>query len=134
MSLFLMNAQTDLHPTTWINLVTTNKRLRNIIRYNPPFSKSLATNIEKKFLKLICEEFKHSIFYKWYNKNNIKISYCCVNNIGNIISANNRSMQSGKEGTPPVSCNCRIRERCSLNSNCRVRSVVYHFVVLDSKY
>ena len=58
------------------------KRTRKIIWYNPPFSKNVDTNIDKTFLKLIDKHFpKRSQLHKIFNRNTIKVSYSCVDNV-----------------------------------------------------
>ena len=50
-------------------------RKRDIIWYNPPYTKSVATNIEKKFLTIVRKEYgiKHTLS-KILNKNTLKLS------------------------------------------------------------
>ena len=57
-------------------------RSRNIIWCNPPFSRNVKTNIGKHFFKLLKKYFrKNHKYHKIFNKNNIKINYCCMDNI-----------------------------------------------------
>ena len=54
-------------------------RKRNIIWFNPPYTKSVETNIGRTFLNLVKKHFPQSHkYYKLFNKNNIKVSYCCI--------------------------------------------------------
>ena len=54
----------------------TKNRKRNIIWFNPPYSKNVKTDISKDFINLIEKHFpKHSTLAKIFNKNNLKISY-----------------------------------------------------------
>jgi len=57
-------------------------RRRNIIWFNPPFSKHVATNIGRQFLKIITKVFhsKHPL-QKIFNRNTLKLSYSCMPNI-----------------------------------------------------
>ena len=49
-------------------------RSRNIIWYNPPFSKNVKTNVRKHFFKLLKKHFgKNHKYQKIFNKNNIKL-------------------------------------------------------------
>ena len=57
-------------------------RSRNIIWCNPPFSRNVKTNIGKHFFKLLKKHFgKNHKYHEIFNKNNIKINYCCMDNI-----------------------------------------------------
>jgi len=51
---------------------------RNIIWFNPPFSKNVSTNVARKFLALIKHFSKSNHLKKLFNKNNIKVSYSCT--------------------------------------------------------
>ena len=54
-------------------------RKRNVIWFNPPYSRSVATNVGKTFLNLLEKHFpKHHKFRKIFNRNNVKISYSCM--------------------------------------------------------
>jgi hypothetical protein len=57
-------------------------RQRKIIWFNPPFSKSVNTNIGWEFLSLIDKHFplQHKL-HKIFNRNTVKISYSCMNNV-----------------------------------------------------
>ena len=67
----------------------TNKnknRSRNIIWFNPPYSQNVETNVAKSFLCLIDKHFpKSHKLHKIFNRNNLKVSYSCTTNMGNII-------------------------------------------------
>ena len=69
---------------------STRKQRRRIVWYNPPYRKSVATNIGQEFFKLLQLHFPmqhplHSIF----NRNTVKLSYSCSTNIDNILKARN---------------------------------------------
>ena len=58
--------------TQSLNSTRTN-RCRNIIWYNPPFSKNVATNVGRTFLKILDEEFpENHVFHKIFNRNTVK--------------------------------------------------------------
>ena len=51
-------------------------RQRNIIWFNPPFSKNVSTNIGRDFLSLIDKHFPpHHKLHKIFNRNAVKVSY-----------------------------------------------------------
>ena len=64
---------------------------RKMIWLNPPFSKSVKTNLGKVFFKLLKRHFpKHHKMSKIFNKDIVKLSYSCCINISSKISSNNR--------------------------------------------
>jgi 16S rRNA G966 N2-methylase RsmD len=66
-------------------------RSRNIIWYNPPYSKNVKTKVAENFLRLIDKHFpKSSILHKIFDRNSVKFSYSCMNNIKASISNHNR--------------------------------------------
>ena len=75
-------------PDTWIQPTSSQRRRqRNIIWYNPPYSKNVRTNIRREFLKLIDKHFPHvNKLHKIFNRNTIKVSYSSMENIRSAIS------------------------------------------------
>ena len=72
---------------------TRRNRHRNIIWYNPPFSKNVATNVGRTFLKILDEEFpENHVFHKIFNRNTVKISYSCMPNLKQKIEGRNKSI------------------------------------------
>ena len=69
---------------------TTKQRKRNIIWFNPRFSKNVATKIGRYFLNLIDKHLPpdHK-FNKIFNRNNIKVSYSRMPNIKSTIKSHN---------------------------------------------
>ena len=87
------------------------QRGRNVILYNPPYSKNVKTNIGGSFLRLIRKHFpKGSALGKLFNKNNVKISYSCTTNMASLIKKHNTTML--KPAEPPAQCNCRVKTSC----------------------
>ena len=65
---------------------TKRNRLCKLIWFNPPFCQNVKTNIGKTFLKLVKQRFpKHHKLSKIFNKNTLKLSYCCMKNNSCII-------------------------------------------------
>ena len=110
------------------------KRQRNIIWFNPPFSKNVQTNIGKEFLNLIkkCFPPNHKL-RKLFNRNNLKLSYSCSPNIKQIIDGHNKTIlrqnTQPEESTTNKSCNCREPSKCPLKGECLVKDVVYQATV-----
>ena len=76
---------------------TTNKKQKNrkqkIIWFNPPFSKSVKSNIGRIFLRLLPKHFPwNHTMHKIFNRNTVKVSYSCLRNISSIISPHNLSI------------------------------------------
>lgn len=76
------------------------KRQRNIIWFNPTFSKNVQTNIGREFLNLIenCFPPNHKL-RKLFNKNNLELSYSCSPNIKQIIDGHNKT--NLRQNMPP---------------------------------
>ena len=67
-----------------------NNRNRKKIWFNPTFSKQVSTNIAKRFLNLRDQHFpKQHRLYKIFNRNNVKVSYSCTENMSSFISSHN---------------------------------------------
>ena len=95
------------------------KRKRNIIWFNPPYSKSVKTNIGRIFIKLISKHFPpNHKFVKIFNKNTIKLSYSCMPNIRSKINSHNKKILQPKPPEPHKLCNCLVKEDCPLNGLC----------------
>ena len=104
------------HPLNHTTTQTRNRR-RNIIWYNPPFSKNVSTNIGQTFLNIIDDEFPagHPL-HKIFNRNTVKISYSCMPNIKQTIDGHNKTKLSQTATTSEEStCNCRNKEECPMS-------------------
>jgi len=85
-------------------------------------------NKQKVFLKLISKYFpKGSALHKIFNKNTVKLSYCCLPNMAAIVSGHNKKQLTCR--TPSVGCNCRNPAACPLNGACQEASIVYEVEV-----
>ena len=104
-------------------------RKRKILWLNPPFNSAVTTNIGKEFFRLLQKHFpSHHRLHKICNKNNVKLSYCCMPNIKSIITGhNNKLLHTAKNPNRAAveRCNCRSPDNCPLDGNCCVSSVVY---------
>ena len=102
-------------------------RKRNIIWFNPPYSKNVKTNVAQKFLRLIDKHFpKTSKLHKIFNRNTVKVSYSCMPNVKSTISShNNRVLKKNNVATTNITCNCRDKIHCPLEGKCLTKSVVY---------
>ena len=70
-------------------------RSRSTIWFYPPFSKVVPTNIAKIFLGLINRYFQKSHrLYKIFNRNTVKVSYSCMQNMSKIYKVHNNKITS----------------------------------------
>ena len=102
-------------------------RKRIMIWFNPPYSKSLKTNIGKYFFRLLSKHFPpgHKL-YKIFNKNTLKVSYSCMPNLKAKIDGHNKKIL---ENTPPPItklCNCLKKENCPMRGACLTENVLYY--------
>ena len=100
-------------------------RQRKIAWFNPPYSSTVSTNIGKKFFTLIdtCFPPGHKL-RKVINRNTVKLSYSCMPNLKQTISAHNKSVlkttnATSTVSTQPKSCNCWPNTVCPLDGNCQ---------------
>ena len=101
-------------------------RSRNIIWFNPPYSRNVKTNIGNAFLKIIKKHFKKDHkYYKIFNKNNIKLSYSCTTNIDNIIKGHNKKILRSDVKQQQRPCNCRRKDECPMNGDCLATNIIY---------
>ena len=102
-------------------------RKRNIIWYNPPYNKCVSTNIGRVFLNLLDNHFhKEHKLNKIFNRNSVKVSYCCTRDIEHIIKNHNRKItESYIEKSAETSCNCKEKNKCPLEGNCLIKDIVY---------
>ena len=64
----------------------------NIIWFNPPFSSNVETNVARKFLKLVKKLLSKYRYCKIFNKNNIKLSYSCMDNMEKLVKKQNNNL------------------------------------------
>ena len=63
----------------------------NIIWFNPPFNKNVSTNVAKRFLNLLDQHFpKSKKLHAIFNKNTVKVSYSCTQNMSSMIKSHNK--------------------------------------------
>ena len=96
-------------------------RKRNIIRFNPPYSKNVVTKVGHYFLKLLYHKL-HKIF----KRNTVKASYTCTKDIKSIINCHNKNVLHQNRPCPNErKSNCKRKELCPLNGNCQAENIVY---------
>ena len=71
--------------------------------------------------------FQNHRYNKIFNKNNIKVSYSCTDNLQTIIKKHNRKiLETSKTPSTENNCNRREKNHCPLKNNCLTSSVVYN--------
>jgi predicted GIY-YIG superfamily endonuclease len=112
-----------------------NNRKRNIIWFNPPFSKNVETKIGNRFLKLVDKHFpnEHKL-HKIFNRNNVKVSYSCTKNMKAVINSHNSQILNNIETNQGMrTCNCLRKNQCPLNGNCLISNSIYEATVTSDK-
>ena len=111
---------------------TRRNRPRNILWYNPPYSRNVKTNVGKCFLSLTDQYFpKLNPLHKIFNRNTLKLSYSCMSNMRSIISNHNKA-HIKSDPTNHSSCNCRNQSACPMDRNCNDRNLIYQAAVTTS--
>jgi len=97
-------------------------------------SKNVQTNVAKTFLNLIKKHLapNHNL-QTVFNKNNAKVSYSCMPNIGSIINNHSKKILINNNMTPQDGCDCSENDQCPLDNNFLINSVVYKANVTTDK-
>ena len=115
------------HPNN--SSINRNRRNRNITWFNPPYSDNVGTNVGRRFLSLIEQCFPpENSLHKIFNRNTLKLSYSCMPNMKQKISAHNKAILKSEPNPEPNRCNCRTQP-CPLDGNCLAASLVYQATV-----
>ena len=67
--------------------------------------------------------------HKILNRNTVKVSYSWIQNISQIIKGHNKEITQIKRHHQ-LECNCQIKTRYSLNSDCRKEDLIYKCTAL----
>ena len=112
-------------------------RPRKVIWFNPPFCKSVKTNIARHFLRLLDKHFPpHHKLHRLFNRNNVKVSYSCLDNVASKISQHNKTtLNPPPERVEKRLCNCRKADKpnCPLQGECLLSSIVYKATVRSER-
>ena len=108
------------------NNIQRRQRKRNIIWFNPPFSKSVVTKVGKTFLRLIDKHFPlHQKLHKLFNRNNVKISYSCMPNVKSIINKHRKTVLDPPTNNSELTCNYINKEKCPLQAKCLTNNIMH---------
>ena len=101
------------------------KRARRVIWFTPPFSKTVKTQIGKKFLEILdsCFPPTHPL-HKVFNRHTVKIGYSCMPNFGRAMTGHNKKLLNSEQ-EKPRQCSCRVPNDCPVNNECLVKDVIY---------
>ena len=84
-------------------------RSQNIVWFNPLFNKAVFTNVAIIFLRLINRHFpKSHRLHKIFNRNTVKVSYSCMQNMSKIYKGHNSKITSTPCNQLTL-CNCRVK-------------------------
>ena len=99
---------------------------KNIVWFNPPFSKSVSTKIGHCFLNLLDKDFpKNPKFHSIFNRNNVKVSCSCTKNIKSIITNHNETILNESGTSNKKKCNYIYKNTCPLNAECQPENIIY---------
>ena len=102
------------------------QRKTKTIWFNPPYSMNVSTKVGQYFVNLVNKHFPpHHKFSKFFNRNNMKISYSCMPNIKSRINIHNKTVTNPQSSTQARTCNCINKSKCPLNNKCLYNNVLY---------
>ena len=122
------------HTLEFDPLATNNKekqkRSKNVIYFNPPYSLNVKTNLGAKFLRLIDHHFPPgSALHPLINRRKVKLSYRCLPNLKAEVSSHNKKILKEEEANSPPRCNCQKPDNCPLPGKCTTENLVYRATV-----
>ena len=116
-----------------VNNKKRKRRRRNVLYFNAPFCKSVATQVGKCFLAIVDKNFtKDHPYSKVFNRKTLKISYSCMPNMKQQIMAHNRRILNNNEEKNERMCDCRKQE-CPVDRKCLSENVIYKATVKTEK-
>ena len=107
-----------------------HNRQRNVLWYNPPYSKNVKTNLAQNFLQLIDKHFPpNNKLNKLFNRHTVRVSYSCNENMRTFISRHNKTILKNQDRQNKTNetrdCNCRQNRQCPIEGKCLQTNVVY---------
>ena len=109
-----------------------NNQNKKVIWFNPPYSKQVSTNIAKRFRKPLDRHFRKQYrLYKIFNRNNVKVSYSCAENMCNFISCHNKILLNSRTGIIK-SLHSINKDECRLNGQCLSQGIAYKCITSTS--
>ena len=87
---------------------------------------NVKTNVGRNFMRLVDKHFpRHHKYHELFNRNNIKLSYSCMQNMNNIIRKHNSSVMKDPISPTTKTCNCRKKSDCPMNVICLSECFIY---------
>ena len=111
-----------------LNARTQHKRQRNVMWYNPPYSKNVKTSIAREFLQLIDKHFPpNNKLHKLFNRHTIRVSYSCSENMKSFINRHNKTiLEKHNQQTTPTNTNDSRLCNCRNQSSAQPKATVYN--------
>ena len=113
------------------------RRRRNILWFNPPFCKSVKTNLGRQFLQLLDHCFPRGhVLHKVLNRHTVQLSYRTMPNLGKLVAGHNTKVTTPTTNYGEPNCNCRGKNAVCMmeGSRCMDEGVVYQAeVAADNK-
>ena len=101
-------------------------RKRNIIWFNPLFSKNMIKKVDKSCLDLVEKYFPAKRMpNKVFNRNTLEVSHSCMPNLKTVINLHNHKTIDEVAGPNKKSCNCINSLKCSLNQLCLIENTLH---------
>ena len=105
-------------------------RKKEVCFYNPPYSKSIKTNIGQRFIGLVKKWFSNNPTMKSkFSTSTLKVSYSNCPNISQVINKNNNKVLNSTNTPTHRECNCTSSAcpipQASTDRNCRTKDTVY---------
>ena len=119
---------------TTINHKKKKNRRRNETWFNPPFSRSLKTNVGKEFFRLLDRSFPPSNpLHKLFTRQTVKLSYKCMPNMATSISRHNsKLLREDRHMARSLGCSCKGgAASCPVQGVCKQEGVVYEACVKE---
>ena len=122
------------NPTVTVNPANSGanrrKRGRKVIWFNPPFSRTVITDVGKQFLRLLDLHFpRHDPLNKIFNRNTVKVNYGCMPSIQSCISSHNKNILEEREPLGVGECNCQNPMECPLPNQCTIPNILYEATI-----
>ena len=104
------------------------RKKKDINWFNPPFCRSVKTNVGQQFLQILdrCFPPGHPCS-KVLNRQTVKVSYRTMPNLGRVISSHNSKIIGKGEVTKKRKCNCPEKDKptCPLGGECLASNIIY---------
>ena len=82
-------------------------------------------------MNLLDQKFpKSNKLHAIFNRNTVKVSYSCTQNMSSMIKYHNKKVIK-EDAKETKSCNCRVKSECPLNGQCQVTDIIYKCTVLS---